>query len=102
MGQPLNASIDSLVAIDHVNLKSYVYGVLSNQTNDLPPKHATAFAETLAILMNAGGPAALSRDIFEEQLFAFIQKTENDDHQHHDDVVTRLRDMFRSLLADAH
>lgn len=105
IGQFPNSSVnllDNLVTVEHTNLKSYVYGVLSNQSNDLPAKHATAFAETLAILMNAGGPAALSKDIFEEQLFAFIQRTENDDHQHRDEVVGRLRDIFRGLLTDAH
>jgi hypothetical protein len=85
------------VIVDRMNLKSFVYGVLSNPVDNLPLKHATLFGETLAILMNAGGQAALSRDVFEEQLSALIQWTENDDDLHRDEVVSKLRDMLHGI-----
>jgi len=88
---------DDIVTADRMNLKSFVYGVLSNQTDDIPPKHAIFFAESLAILMNAGGQAILSRDIFEEQLAALIQRTENDDDQRRDEVVAKLRDIHQGI-----
>ena len=86
-----------IVTANRMNLKSFVYGILSNQTDGLPLKHAIFFAETLAILMNAGGQAILSRDIFEEQLTALIQWIENDDDQRRDKVVSKLRDIHHGI-----
>jgi hypothetical protein len=83
-----------------MNLESFVYGVLSNQENGLlEPKHAASFAETLGILMNAGRPTALDREIFEEELFSLVKWAKNDERQGRDKVVAGLRDMLRALTA---
>jgi len=100
VGSPPNAGdnyFDDIVTVDRMNLKSFVYGVLSIQTDKLSSKDATVFAETLAILMNAGGRTSLSRDIFEEQLTAFVHWTENDDDKHRDEVIGKLRDMLQAF-----
>jgi hypothetical protein len=47
-------SLGDLPTVDHINLDAYVYGVLSCQTDDLPVKQATFFAETVTILTSTG------------------------------------------------
>ena len=42
---------------NRMNLKSFVYGVLSNQVGDLPTEDATSFKETLAILLDVENDA---------------------------------------------
>jgi len=101
VGSPPNAGdnyFDDIVTVDRMNLKSFVYGVLSIQTHICSPKDATVFIETLAILMNAGGRGRFpNRDIFEEQLTAFIHWTENDDDKHRDEVVHKLHHMLQAF-----
>ena len=101
MGEPATAITNSLYdppTMDHMNLKSFVYGVLSNSAGDPLAKRTTCFVETLAVLMNAGSPAALSSDIFKEQLSALIQSAEHEGDQYHE-VVTNLRRMLSYMVA---
>jgi hypothetical protein len=53
IGVPSNTifnSLGNLPTVDYMNLDAYVYDVLSRQTDDLPVKQATFFAETVTIL----------------------------------------------------
>jgi hypothetical protein len=53
IGEPSNTifnQLGNLPTVDYMNLDAYVYDVLSRQTDDLPVKHATFFAETVTIL----------------------------------------------------
>ncbi|KAI0000134.1 hypothetical protein BJV74DRAFT_144633 [Russula compacta] len=101
MGEPATAITNSLndpATLDHMNLKSFVYGLLSNPTGDPLAKRPICFVETLAVLMNAGSPAALSSDIFKEQLSALIQLAEHDGDQYHE-VVTNLHRILSYMVA---
>ena len=91
-------SPDHAAIADHRNLMSFVYDVLSNPLDDFNVKSITRFAESLAVLMNAGGSAALSRDIFEGELTSLIEQVENNDHYNRDQVVDKLRKMFHIFL----
>jgi len=91
-------SPDRVAIADRRNLMSFVYGVLSNCTFDFNVKSITRFAESLAVLMNAGRSATLNRDIFEAELTSLIEQVGNDDHRNRDEVVDKLRKMFRVFL----
>jgi hypothetical protein len=57
IGEPSNTifnSLGNLPTVDYMNLDAYVYDVLSRQTDDLPVKQATFFAETVTILTSTG------------------------------------------------
>ena len=102
MGDPASETYppDRVAIADHRNLMSFVYGVLSNCTYDFfNVKSITRFAESLAVLMNAGRSAALNRDIFEGELTSLIEQVENTDHRNRDEVVEKLRKMFRVFLS---
>jgi hypothetical protein len=101
VGKPEREIFSPLVHLsvrDHWNLQSFVFGVLSGQTDGLSVKDAARFAETLAVLMNAGSSGALHREIFSEEISSFIEWVEKGDHQHRDEVVSKLREMFRDLF----
>jgi hypothetical protein len=102
VGQPESALFGSvhLSTQDHFNLQSFVFGVLSSQKDDLLIDHATRFAETLAVLMNAGSSGALSREIFSEEISSFIEWSEKSDYQHRDKVAAKLRKMFRDFFTE--
>jgi hypothetical protein len=91
---------DHLSKRDHLNLQSFVFGVLSGQKDRLAIEHATRFAETLAILMNAGSSGALSKEIFSEEISSFIEWAEKCDHQQRDEVVFKLREIFYDFVAE--
>ncbi|KAI0000142.1 hypothetical protein BJV74DRAFT_794417 [Russula compacta] len=102
MGLPSNTiynALGDLSTVDNMNIDSFVYGVLSKQTDDLPILPATAFAETLVILTKAGSQAVLRRDTFEEQLSLLILRVEQGSHEDRNNVVVRLRNMFGGFLA---
>jgi hypothetical protein len=82
---------------DHLNLQSFAFGVLSDQKpkEELSVKNTARFAETLAILMNAGSSGALSMEIFSEEISSFIEWAEKGDLQNHDEVAHNLRMMFK-------
>jgi hypothetical protein len=69
--QPPNTIYNSrknISTLDNMNIDSFVHGVLSNETDDLPPEPAKNFVDTLAILMNAEDRTAIRRRPFEEGL----------------------------------
>ena len=100
MGDPESEtySPDRVAIADHRNFMSFVYGVLSDCTFDSNVKSITRFAESLAVLMNAGRSATLNRDIFEAELPSLMERVENNDHCNRDEVVDKLRKMFRIFL----
>ena len=100
MGDPASETypLDRVDKADRRNIMSFVYGVLSNCTDDFNVKSITRFAESLAVLMKAGRSAALSRDIFEGELISLVEQVENDDHRNRLEVVDELRKMFRVFL----
>ena len=105
VGKPEDARFDLLDSEhlskrDHLNLQSYVFGVLSNQKDALAVEHATRFAETVAILMNAGSSGALSWEIFSEEISSFIEWAEKCDRQHREEVVARLREIFHDFFTE--
>jgi Family of unknown function (DUF6535) len=84
IGSPSHRILASLrhpVTADRMNIDSFVYGVLSNQSDNLPNERV--FVETLVILMNAGSQAALRRNIFMTGLSALVQRAEHDDDPLH-------------------
>ena len=91
--------LDDLATVDSMNIDSFVYGVLSDQTADLPTFQATTFADTLAILMNSGGLTALDRDTFKDQLISLILRLEQGDDEDRVNVVDQLRRMFQGILS---
>jgi len=104
LGKPGSATSDPLVDLtestrDHLNLQSFVFGVLSSK-KDLSVEDGTRFAETLAVLMNAGNSGALSREIFSEEMSSFIEWGEKGDNEHCDEVVAQLREMFRDVFTE--
>jgi hypothetical protein len=101
MGKPSNTiynQLDDLPAVDYMNIDSFVFGVLADQTDDLPITQATTFTKTLAILMNSGSQIDLRRDTFAAQLPSLIQRMEAADHGDRDIVVDKLRRMYQGFL----
>jgi len=102
MGQSPNEmfnGINNTSMLDDMNIDAFVYGVLSNQTDELPITQAISFAETLVIL--AGGQTSLRRDMFRAQLSSLISRVENGGHQHRDNVLEKLRRIFHDFLSDS-
>jgi hypothetical protein len=81
-----------------MNLKSFVYGLLSGQEGDLPTEHAILFTETLAILMNAGVQSPFDRNRFQDGLSALIGRIEQDSTEGSGEIVDKLRRMFEDFL----
>jgi hypothetical protein len=81
-----------------MNLKAFVYGLLSGQEGDLSTEHATSFTETLAILMDAGSQSPFDRTKFENQLSALIERIEEDTAEGSGNMVKNLRQMFKDFL----
>jgi len=81
---------------DHVILESFVFGVFPCLKDGLfvKPEHAACFVETLAVLMNAGNSGALSKEIFSEEIFSFIEWAKESDREHHNEVATKLDQLF--------
>ena len=92
-----------IVTRDHINFKSFVYGVLSKQVDDLPPDDATSLKETLGILFDMGSDAhyfdtpAFQTRLSEE--VEWIQQSDPEGTQGSREVVDKLRSIF-SLPAD--
>ena len=82
---------------DHYILESFVFGVYPCLKDGFDkPEHATCFVETLAVLMNAGNSGVLSKEIFSEEIFSFIEWAKENNHEHHDEVATKLDQLFTS------
>lgn len=99
IGEQSNRIFNSaIIARDHMNLKAFVYGVLSGQEGDLPTEYATSFTETLAILTDAGTRHPFDWAKFKEQLSALvgqIQPVTIADRS----VVGNLRRMYGDFLS---
>ncbi|KAI9439792.1 hypothetical protein H4582DRAFT_1942943 [Lactarius indigo] len=93
-------SLGNLTTVDHMNVDSFVYGILSYPTGDLPVAQVTCFVDTLAILMNAGGKMAIiHKNIFEEGLSELFRRAEHDSRLHA--VVEKLRTTSKSVFPAA-
>ena len=83
--------------LNRMNLKSFVYGVLSHQEGDreghLPTEAAASFKETLAILLDVEYDANLNTN-FQNRLSEEVGRIHQDDPEGTDDVVDKLRTMF--------
>src|SRR5713226_3232350 len=90
----LNADVATL---DHINLKSFVYGVLSKQVGSLPTEDTTSFEETLAILLDAQTDDHIDTN-FQSRLSTAVQRIREDRSAITDNVVDKLRLMFPFLL----
>jgi Family of unknown function (DUF6535) len=87
----LNADVETR---DRMNFKSFVYGVLSNQVEDLPTEDATSFKETLAILLGVGTDRQFDLSSSQNLLSDKVRRIHEDDPQGSHDVVSRLLSMF--------
>jgi Family of unknown function (DUF6535) len=100
MGKPSSAiynSLDDLAKADTMNLDSYVYGVLSHDTDDLPIEEATIFMDTLAILASAGSQVTFRRSVLEVGIFSLMKRAEEEDG-HLLDVVEKLRRIYQAVF----
>ena len=89
-----------IVTRDHMNVKSFVYGVLSNQVGDLPTEVATCFKETLGILFDMGSDAHFDTVAFQTRFFeevGWIEQSDPGGIQGSREVVDKLRSMFPFL-----
>jgi len=102
MGRPPSQAVynqlNNLAATESRNIDSFVYGVLSYQTEDLPIIQATTFADTLAILMTSGSQNALRGGAFADQLSSLIRRIEQGEHEDRDNIVDKLNSMFHGIL----
>jgi hypothetical protein len=102
MGRPPSQAaydqLNDLAAAESGNIDSFVYGVLSHQTEDLPIIQATTFADTLGILMTSGSQNALRGESFADQLSSLIRRIEQGEHEDRDHIVDKLNRMFRGIL----
>ena len=99
-GQPSNTIYNCLGdrdTLDRMNLKSFVYGVLSPQTGELSTEHAASFTTTLATLMGAGTQAPFDLPIFSTGLVNLIGWME-DDGNGGSIAANALRQMYESIL----
>ena len=105
MGQPSCSEISNQLnnppALDHMTIDSFVYGVLSGQTDALPIVQATSFVKTLAILMDLETQAVLDKVAFADSLVSLIRRIEEGGHQDRDDVVDKLLDIFQDVFPSA-
>ena len=76
-----------------MNLKSFVYGVLSNQEGDLSTEDASSFKETLAILLDVENDAYFDTN-FQTRLSVEVERIHQDNPEDSDIVVYKLRMMF--------
>lgn len=104
MGQSSNTisnRINDLPALDDMNVDSFVYGILSDQTDNLPIVQATFFVKTLAILMNLGTQTAIDRDTFADKLISLIRRIEEGGRRDRDNIVDKLLDIFQDVSPSA-
>ena len=76
-----------------MKLKSFVYGVLSNQEGDLSTEDASSFKETLAILLDVENDAYFDTN-FQTRLSVEVERIHQDNPEDSDIVVYKLRMMF--------
>jgi hypothetical protein len=93
--------LNNLAAVDNMNTDSFVYGVLSRQTEDLPSMQATTFSQTLTILMNSESQFPLPIETLEDRLSSLTRRVEQGNHIDRDNVVGKLRRMSEGILSIA-
>jgi uncharacterized protein DUF6535 len=97
LGEALDAILNPYVArLDHINLRSFVYRVLSNQVGDLPTEDVTSFKETLAILLDVRTDDRIDTNI-QSRLPAEVQRMREGPSAITDDVVDKLCSIFPYL-----
>ena len=98
-GEPSNTIFKSLgdnPTLERMNLKSFVYGVLSPHMGELSTEHAASFERTLAILMGALTQTDLDRTALRTGLQNLIQQME--DAGDHDSIaVSALRQIQQNI-----
>ncbi|KAH9172719.1 hypothetical protein EDB89DRAFT_856587 [Lactarius sanguifluus] len=102
LGESSNTIYNSLQdppTVNNMNIDSFVYGVLSYPTGDLPAAQATSFVDTLAILMGVGSKTAIRRGSFEGGLYGLLRRAENDDHLR--EVADKLREISKAMFPSA-
>jgi hypothetical protein len=77
--------------MDQMNLKSFVYGVLSNQVGDIPTE---SFKETLAILLEVERTDPYFDTNFRNRLTEAVGWMQQQDRQDGRRIVDKLRSMF--------
>jgi len=100
------SQLGNYTVVDNMTIDSFVYGVLSYQTDypDLAITQATStsFIETLAILMNSGTRIAdIHKDTFVDKFNSLIRRVEGGGHQHRDNIVDKLRRIFQDVFPSA-
>jgi Family of unknown function (DUF6535) len=98
LNEPANTiyrSLDNLAAVDSMNIDSFVYGVLSNPSDNL--LNDQVFMETLVILMNAGSQAAVRKSAFKTGLSALLRRAEQEDHRLHVSFY-KLKEIFEHFF----
>ena len=91
---PRTIQYADIVRRDHMNLKSFVYGVLSDPVGDLPTE---SFKETLATLLHVGTDVNLERPHSQICLSNQVEWIQREDPQGSREVVGQLRSMFPFL-----
>jgi len=96
MGLP---SITIFNPLDNVAmiLDSYVCGVLSHQTEDIPVGDANLFMETFAILAGAGGQDTFRGDVLADAISSLMRRAQERDG-HLRDVVGKLRKIYVTVF----
>ena len=82
---------------NHLNFKSFVHGVLSNQEGNLPTEDETSFKKTLVIILDVGNYADLDAVFQKQRLSEEVGWMHWDDPEGCGDVVNKLRAMFPFL-----
>ena len=92
-----------VVTRDRMNLKSFVYGVLSSPVGDLPIEDAASFKETLAILLDARYDAHFDANFdtitSRNRLAEEVRWIQQNHPQGSREVVAKLRSIFPFLPA---
>ena len=83
---------------DHMNLKSFLYGVFSNQVGDLPIE---SFKETLAILLDVRNDAHFDVDNSQNRLSEEVGWMQRQDPHGSRRIVDKLRSIFSFLPPDS-
>ena len=84
----------------HMNLSSFVYGVLSDQEGDPPTEDTTSFKETLAILLDVGYDAQFETNNARNRLIEEVEWIRLDNPEGSHEVVNRLQTIFLFSLTD--
>ena len=83
-----------IVTRNRINLRSFVYGVLSSQADHLSTEDELCFKETLAILLDVRTDPDFDLPSSQSRLSAEVRQICQDDPQGSRDVVNRLLSMF--------